>query len=504
MDPYQIGTDRPYRALHDMIEDDRKAVQPSGSPWSDVKKYRDYARGRQKGTLNADQVKVMAAILQHKFADNVLKLILETHANRIRLARFDVENEQVSQFLFTTWVKNSMPDLFADAIYAVLRDGNHALALNWKPSDDPGDPYGGYVSFSRERWWDGSQGVFVMYDDAGKPDYAVKEWTPVGRGAKKRRNIYFDNMIFRFVLEAEGWTIFNLDGDVLVERTGEEINGPVAWTKRDGSPLGVPIIHLANGSDDDTYYGASLLAGGPLAFQDQINAIQHDISAACMLNGSPQTFSKGFPQPPDPQDPTKKKPIRTGPGMHHHTDEATADWGTIPPGDLSQLDRGYFAKVNAVCRNTSTPLHTITGQWPSGEAIFRAEMPLVQSGKKLVESVGPSMSSAQHRATEIYNAFGRGPVLDERSLITAVFEPVEQRDELARWTVIEKAAPFVSEEEVLRKAGYSPDEITKIMDERQAAKERGIEQAQAVFNRGAELPLNGSDNPVPVEETEEE
>lgn len=496
---FPIG--RGTESIHTRIERERRAAAPSKFSWSDLKRFREYARGRQRGTLNADQIRILQSVIGNKFSDNILKMIVSVHANRLRIARYDVEDDTVRDFIFDTWVKNQLPDLFADAIFATIRDGNHAVSLNWLPIDDPDDEYGGRVVLLRERWWDGTEGIFVMYGDDGRPAYAVKEWKTLE--GLQRRNVYFPEVFFRYVFDGGSWQPYALPGDPLAQNElGEPVSGVIPWIKRDGAAIGIPIIHIANGSDDDSFYGASLLDGGPLAFQDQINAIQHDITAAAMLNGSPQTYSRGFMLPPDPEDPTKKLRIVTGPGAHHHNDEATAEWGVIPGGDVSTLRDSYNLKIEAVCRNTSTPNHLITGQWPSGEAIFRAEMPLVQSTRKLAESVGPAASSIMHRATEIANTFGRGPYLDEDALIQTRFEPPEQRDALALWAVAEKAAPYVSTEEVLRMVGKTPDEIKAIMDEREAENERKLERAQTVFSRGPLVP--GTDVPETFEDEDED
>lgn len=471
--------------LNQRVERERKEARPSGTDWSDVRLFREYARGRQKKTLNADQIRIMAGVIKSPFSDNILKKIITEHAARLRLARYDVEDSQVTAFLYDLWVRNQLPDLFADAIYAVLRDGNHAISLNWLPSEVNED--GGRVVLNRERWWDGKDGVFVRYDDSGLPEYAVKEWK-TSEGLP-RRNIYFPEAFYRFQFKDGAWVPYVLDGDeelFAIDQTGQPVPGLIPWLKPDGSPLGIPIVHLPNGSDDDTYYGASIMDGGALGFQDQINAIQHDITAAAMMNGSPQSWSKGFTLPEDAEgNPIK---VKTGPGTHHHTEELTAEWGVIPPGSLTELKNAYMTKIEAVCRNTNTPVHVITGNWPSGEAIFRAEMPIVNETLKLAESIGPQMSTVAHRATEIFNAFTTGPTtLDEDSLIRTIFEPAEQHDPITIWTVAEKSAPFVSNREILRSVGKTPEQIDTIMEERADEKTESISMAQAAFSRPPEM-----------------
>jgi hypothetical protein len=475
----------PTTNVHERIEKDRRVSQPERTRWQTVKNFRLYARGRQRGTLNADQIRLLEGVTGNPFCDNVCSLILDEHAGRLRLARFDVENNEVSDYLFDMWVKNSFPKLAADNNRATFRDGNHCIALDWEPDDDPGNPYGGRVVLARERFWNGTDGMFVMYADGGDMMYAVKEWTSLDTG-ERRRNVYFDDYFQRFVFRGGAWVTYTLDGDDALFMA--QPNGAIGlpWLKRDGSPLHIPVVHFTQGSDDDTFYGFSLLDGGVLGFQDQINAIQQDMTAAAMLNGSPQTTSKGFALPIDP-DTNAPVAIRTGPGKHHHNEEVTAEWGTIPPGSLAELETAYLSKSKAVMRMTKTPYHIISGEWPSGNALYRADLPIVNATKERVDGMGPKYSTVAHRSVELANAFGTAS-LDETALIRALFESPEQRDDLGKWEIVEKAAPFVSEEESLRLAGYPPDKIEQILKEREAAADARAERAAVTFSRGPLLP----------------
>lgn len=465
------------RLKQEDIEEIRKTASPLGTKWSDVRRYRDYYRGRQRGTLNADQVRILAAVLGNKFSDNLLRKIVNEHANRLRPARYDVEDNVAKDFLYMEWIKNQLPSLFSQVFVSTLRDANSAVMLSWQ-ADARDDEWGGYVGIYRERWWDGTEGVFVAYDDYGRPEFAVKEWST--RDRLLRRTVYYPGEIQRLVRREGGWVSY-----VLPEDEGISRDGIVPWMKRNGDALGIPVVHFPNGSDDDTHYGASILSGGPLAFQDQINAIQHDMTAAAMLNGSPQTWSKGFELPLS--DTGERIMPRTGPGAHHHTPEDTAAWGNLEPGSLAELRSAYETKRAALCLVTDTPLHTITGVWPSGEAIFRAEMATTQAARTRAEVLGPRGASMAHRATEIYNAYGTGPEIDETSPISLLFEPPEQPDEMTRWDVAAKASNYVSDREVLRLAGYSPDRIEEIMDEKEAEARVAVEAQMAAFDRGPAL-----------------
>jgi hypothetical protein len=466
--------------IHDLIDRDRRGYFPA-SEVTLIKRYRAYARGRQRGTLTREQMRVLQGLLGNRFSDNVCRRILTVATSRTEFLRWRVEDTGVQDFLDEVYTKNQVADLQHDVTWATLRDGNHAVSIRWLA--DPAMLEGGRISLHRERWWDGEEGVFIAYDDNGIPSYAVKEWrhwvTPTIR--KRRRTVYLPGVIARYIEDDDGWRPYTLEDDAL----GEDLIGPglERWEKADGSPLGIPVVHFPNGSDDDQPYGASDLDGGVLAFQDQINNIQHDISAASTMAGYQQTWSSGTTLERDPAGNVVVPQV--GPGQHWHADEDGAKFGVIPPGDLSSLERAYMLKIGAVSRMTSTPSHFFTGQWPSGEALIRAEIDLVEKVRKLAKTIGPAWATVGHRATEIYNAFNSfGEELDESPLIRAIFADPARRDVLTLTQIAAQQADFTSKRERLRLTGRTDDEAASILQEIEDERMSDVEAARRAFEMG--------------------
>lgn len=409
-------------SLHDEIERQRGEAFPEAS---DLKDFRDYARGRQTATLTPDQRRVLASVANHRFADNVVRMILAAAASRLELTGFLVDDQTATGFLADLWTKNQVADLQYDAHFATLRDGNHAVSLRWQATaPEDADRFGpGRVVLRRERWWDGATGVFVAYDDLNRPTYAVKDfrvWMGDPPRKRLRRTVWFPDRIERYLKEGQGWAPFPLPGDDLA-------NG-ATWTKADGSPLGIPVAHFANGSDDDAPYGSSDLDGGVIGVQDELNDIQRDVTAAARLTGFQMLAATGVKLEKDASGRTK--PLVVGPGRTFSDESPDAKFYPIPAGDMGKLTASYDHKLQTITRMTDTPIHLITGNWPSGAALLRAEMPLVSKVQRLAKTVGPAWATVAHRSTEIANAFG-GLGIDEDALITAVFAPPEKLDALA-------------------------------------------------------------------------
>lgn len=406
-------------ALHDVIKRDREAAFPDAK---DITLFRDYFRGRQRGTHTTTQGMFLRGVLSNLFCDNVTSKIVNEIASRHELIGFAVDNETVKTFLDDLYVKNHLARLQPEVAVATLRDGNHALALRWQP-EDPERPSLGRVTIHRERWWDGTSGVFVAYGADGEPAYAVKDWSERVENAElKRRVVWFPDHFERYRQDGDGWKPYALPGDP----DGSE--GRVSWVKRDGSPLGIPVVHFANGSDDDSPYGASELDGGVLGLQDEINDIHRDITATARLTGYQMYTATGTA--PEKDEAGTARPLRVGPGQVLQSGDKDARYGVLPAGDLTQLKGALLTKTEAVFRMRDIPFHVITGQWPSGAALLRSEMPLVNRGVRLNNTQAPSWATTAHRSTEMANTFGEGDRLDESALITAEFAPPERLDAL--------------------------------------------------------------------------
>jgi hypothetical protein len=443
-----------FTPLMQRIEDDRKNSLPESSSWEDVTTYRRYDRGRHNQTLSAEQTRMLRGIFGHTFADNVVHKIVFEHANRVTLLGWDVDDKGVKDSLEEFWTKNALPDLSADANYATIRDGNHAVGLRWHDAQQR-------VLINRERFWDGKSGVFFHYGSDGLLEYAVKEWSESGF---LRRTVYWDDRIERYINRSGTWETFLLPTDD---------QWPMPWVKRNGDPLHIPLVHLAAISDDDTPYGASIMAGGILGLQDDINDIQRDITIAARMTAYQMYYATGVTaRVGDDGDPI---PTEVGPGMFLENENPAARYGVLAAGDMGSLISAHDIKLQTIAYNSATPLHLITGgNWPSGEALLRSELPLIQQSTRTVDSLTPPWSTIPHRATEIHNVFSSDNPLNEDALITARFAPTDKKDDMALTEIESKKVDVLmklknlgfSDEYIMAKYGLTPQEITKVQAQR--------------------------------------
>lgn len=443
--------------LHARIEDERKRALPKAE---DIKAFRNYARGRHAVTLTTGQMRILRGLLGNLFCDNVSKRILQELRNRLRLVRFELAaDEQTSKavldHLTTVWTKNKIAALSAAVHWSMFRDGNTAVSLNWVE---------GRAVVTRERWWNGKTGMFVAYDDSAQVTYAVKEWAAL---AGLRRTVYWPDRIERYRQDGErGWRLFRLPSDPEPERAAA-----LPWRDKRGGPLGVPVVHFANhqvpndGEGDDSaeetdpHYGMSELDGGMLGLQDEVNDLHRDISAGARFAGYQMGYATGVT--PKVDDEGNDVQLTVEPGAFFTDPNENARFGVLAAGSLVELERALNIKVRAMCQNASVPMHLIAGDWPSGDALMRAEMPLIDKIETVGAAAGPAWSSVAHKALKLANAFG-GQSFDEEAMISAVFAPAAKRDPMTLASLATTLFKIVGRREALRLLNYSPEDIARI------------------------------------------
>jgi hypothetical protein len=487
---------------HSEIDEIRKLETPDAA---DLKTYRRYARGAHNKTQTADQRRAFAGRSLNATADNVLKLILSTAASRLDFTGWeaappreliDAEGNApapaveaaagVQRYLEGLYVRNQIARKQYETTFAQLRDGNHAVSLRWKPGASEADP--GRVTIHRERWWDGTSGIFVGTDDVDEPAWAVKDWSEFISGKlRKRRVVYYADRFERYIEDGKAWQPYPLPGDPL-----EVIRpGVLPWVRAGGKPLGLPVVHFPNGSDDDSPYGLSDLMG-LIGLQDDLNSIQGDIAAAAAFTGYQIIWTAGGLLGADSSATDRKGRLIVGPGSILSFEAADAKAGAISAGDMGQLTKSHEYKRSTIAVDSSTPIHLISGDWPSGDALIRAEMPLIDKVVRLARVDGPQWVLVGHRGTEIENAFGGGG-LNEDALLTAVFAPPERLDALTQAQVaaasinLYAALSLISDDILFRRAAedsglLSAEEIKAVLAERKA---RAEEMAQQLDSGGA-------------------
>lgn len=443
------------------ITERRKADLPDAE---DIATYRAYAAGEHPEVLTVDQQRLIQQRATHGIADNVIALILKTAAARLRLTEWTVDGnvplapdggdnaeneaevERTKAWLDHLWLINRVKRLQYEVHYATLRDGNSAVSLTFR---------GGMPRIHREPWWNGETGAYIAYTDAGEYEFAVREWKQreADGTITVRRTVYDPGVITRWYQDDKGWKPYERPGVPAVEQWGT-----------DERSLDIPWVHFPNGSAvTDGNYGQSDI-GTLLALQDDLNALQRDLTAASSMTAFQRLFFAGVANP------TK---IKVSPGSATGDESPDAKVSVIGAGDMSQLTDVHTYKRAAMLIASSTPLHVIAGDWPSGEALMRADMKLIEKVEALADVAGPMWTMTAHRATEIANAFG-GAGLNENLPITSVFAPAERLDEATQLDLKQRTADLwdtiarLPKTAMLKTGLVTEEEADAIIEERDA------------------------------------
>jgi hypothetical protein len=460
--------------IHDRIQKDRDKHKKS---WQFVKKFRAYVEGDQDVKLTDRQKAILEGVILNDYCDNVCLQVVCEARDRVVFEGWTCENTAVQEFLKNLFATANLESRSNEVHFDTFQDGNHCLAVSFNNAKNR-------VEIQREKWWDGREGVFIKYDDNDQPEYAVKEWTD--DDDNRRQNIYYPDRIERYIARqgttgsTGNWEQHRL---TVKDENGKDVPEawPVPWRKKDGKPLGIPIIHLRNSGKGYALYGHSELAGGVIGAQDQLTGIMWDMAGGSRITAFPVYYATGV---------DADSTFKTGAGAMWKANKETARFGSIPAGDLSTLISVYKTKLQRLSQMTRTPYHLITGgEWPSGEALMRAEEPAIGKATSQIKGLKPAWVEVGHRAIEVWNAFGTGspsslPEDPNVARIGAQFGDPSRRDPLSRAVIVNNLGDKISDEEALRIMGYEQSRIDQVIKEKDAKAEKAMEQAATMMSRG--------------------
>lgn len=379
--------------IHAQIETYRDAAASAVPP--DV---REYYNGEQPIVVSPEQRYALGDRANRALIENMIQRCVDTIAGRLLFDRFVCTDDvSVQEALLDFATKNHFDRRVITNTVRALVDGNTANSLAW-------DAEAGRVTVHQELWWDGEEGIFVEQDSAGNELWAVKEWTDIEK--RKRRTVYLPDQIQRYVRDGEAWVPYD-----------EEYIQP--WVKRDGAPLGVPIIHFANVGASSSPYGSSKVEP-LLGLQDALNGTLFDLVAALAMTAFGIYTATGVD--------SSKTALHVGPGRLWAVENKDAEFGLLTGASIASLRDGYQTIRSAIASQFPVAEHVIAGDWPSGTALERAESQMVGYVKKLGDTWAPTYVREAHRATEIMNAFG-DVQYDEDALIQIAYKAPEQLGE---------------------------------------------------------------------------
>jgi hypothetical protein len=494
--PYATNIDTPSEGnIHFRIWTDRDSrIISEGFVWGDVLRFRRYYEGKHHILLTDRQKEILRNLNYRDFCDNVCGQVVSEAKGRLHFDKWTCKNQAVSDWLATVYTNRSLDAFQNDVHLRTLRDGNFAVSVNWNEEDE-------FPELFLEDWWDGTKGVYIHYNSSQQPEYAVKQWNYINtnRVTVFRRLIWFADRIERYESTSpnsfSSWIQCPLDTDIV---DGQKV-WPMPWIDSDGKPLGIPFIHFKNSYKTYGMYGVSELDGGVIGFQDHLNDGMINMTITSRMTGAQQYWGSGI-KLRTRDNSREPMPIKVDAGMFHTSENPDSKFGVLPAGNMDQQISGYLLKIKRVAQITATPLHAITGgDWPSGDAILRAELPAVNKAKTQISSLKMMWCEVGKIALKIWNTFcddsEQVTYKLKDGIIEATFSDPENFDIVSRSIVVHNVVGQVSKKEQMRILGYSDEQVETIYEEMQEEQKDETNAMAAAMVRGVGTGVGSGNTP---------
>lgn len=406
--------------------------------------FREYYDGDHNVQLTERQMQYLNIKSGGAFRANYCPICVDAVAERLKVTGFASGDQ--SDTLWDWWTKNRMDYQQGVVHLSACRDGDTYLMVEW-------DEKKGIPRFSYELAYDGDEGVKCHYskERRGVVSFASKRWT--NDSGDKRLNIYWPDVIHRYVKREGDWQPYSEDGN----------GSALTWIDSDGYPLGVPIIHFRNKGIGYNYGKSELKDITPL--QDGLNKAIVDLVAAADTTAFRIYYMLG-------DDPSG---VEVAPGVwihsaHPPTGDEAVEVGYFPGEDLENLIGFKDAFVVEVARISRTPLSyfQVSSYRAAEGTLKQEESGLVEKVKDRQTGFGNSWEDAMMIARKLWNTFGdtdRQGQMDEDQAIETIWQDPETRNDLvvAQTLQIKREALHIPLETLWAEGGYSPQQIQQMM-----------------------------------------
>ena len=368
-----------------------------------------------------DRLRAFLEVSGIPYGENFCETVVDALVERLSVIGFSSENEKYADWLWTDWYDSNVGDVLQLTLHLeTAKKGDGYIILDWDADKNLCRAY-----FNRP------EGICPCYHE-GDLTHVIKVWdcedkSPTNpKGERIRRmNLYYPDRVEKwFAVSGEGrnqkqvWGRWMDDGDKV---------WPIDWTYQ-GKPLGIPVFHFANKARGDhmgrpEHYGT-------IPQQDRLTKELLDLASIMDQLGYPQRYATGFAGTND---------LKTAPGEVWSTPSEGGAFGQFdaanPDGPLGAVN----ATLQRIATRSNTPAHrfTLTGGYPSGEALKVSEAGLVAKCRNRQTTWGGTWAEMCQMATAITIVFaggsGEGPgvTMDElmKTTVNVTWADAESRNE---------------------------------------------------------------------------
>jgi hypothetical protein len=477
---------------------------------------KNYYAGKQAQMIKNERLRTVFGNLFKDFNLNMCKTVVDAVADRLRVESFSAEqgNKADASTAWKIWEANRMSRRSGMLFQETLSAGDSYL-LVW-PHPEPGK----YPILYPQ---DADQ-MAVDYDKdiPGKIKKAVKVWyetedTASGEETKTTvyMNLYYPDRVERWKAKKPS------SGDPKPEDfQHNDVKPTIPESWRTPHKWGeVPVYHFANNADLGSY-GKSELEDA-IKVQDMANYLIFSLLVGVEFSALPQKYLMNMEAPENPDTGETVDPLESGVEkiwtLHAAKDDKGASVGSVgqlPGADLSGLSNVMDLADRKMATVTGTPIHyfyIVQGMQStpaSGESQKIAEFKLDKKIDDRQESFGDALAKAMGMAVKMFKAntdeagsnvastdnggpdavgnSGGDSTSNSNQAATDTegstspgalelgtnWKDTRPRNETEIWTVAGlKRTAGVSQKQILREAGYTEAQITRMETENQKAAE---------------------------------
>ena len=372
---------------------------------------REWYDGEQDVPLTDRQQEYLSTSAYFPWALNYLRLPVELCVERLTVVGFDGPDGIGGQdgLIDEWWTSGRMDGLQNQVHRAAARDGDTYLLIEWdKENERP--------VFYHHAAHDGTEGMKVHYLSNLRREMtmASKTWTESrfnDRGQMeviRRLNLYLPDRVEKYIESGRGWQVFETPGEPW----------PMPWL------IGrIPVVHF-RWKDGGGSYGESELKS-LIPLQEAINKAALDEMETADKTGAQLLTLTGATWPADAPN------VRAGDVLS--VSDPAASWGSVPPGDLSQLRERINDYIIRIAQLAHIPLQyfQVTGQIASSATQQADDSQLVAKVRSEAVALGNAWEDALYIALKLTEVYGDGRDLLRGQNIECRWADFERVDRLA-------------------------------------------------------------------------
>lgn len=349
-----------------------------------VELYRKYVEGDQDAKLSKEKLEQLNLPLNVKsaFTANYCNTVIQTMVDRIALEKIESDNESASAWAQELLEENDFEELQDDLHESILRDGDGYLMVSF-------DPITRKVQLTVEPAWDGASGTMAFYSGANgrrSMTAAVKVWSELDA---TRVNVYYPSRVEKFTNKGGQW---------------RQYEQPARWLTREGTPIGIPVIHFPNRKRAGTEYGLSELEN-VIPLQDALNRTIHSMVMSAEHTAFKIRYTIGGPAPD-----------KFAPGTWLAFGEAglkpdqKIEIGTLEQGEITPFIEQAKFFIHQIGATSRTPLPELMGSDDSsGEALKQREIGLLGKVHRFEKKSASEWRNVMNLAWLVQATFGEQP-----------------------------------------------------------------------------------------------